>query len=309
MIRSFMDLNPTREQRHRQRAYYLANVTMIDEKVGQIIDALDRQRISRQFDRDLHQRSWRLPDDHGHSQKWTMYEQITRVPMIIWAPGRFGEPRTIDALVQQMDLGPTILDWAGIPVPQDWEAQSLSAALEPRVGNHESSFRGRPFVYCEQVKDAVLTGCEFMTMVRSRRTNWSIFWTNPMDSYSIWWPIRTKSSTCGMTPPRPLRKSVCSPNYANGGFVVVSRQKTGAVIGVNNRCSKTYDVVSSRLPAGDPVTDRIRQARIGFGRPGSDSAGTDRIRQARHNPSHRLIDSRCQRPRSLSSPLKMNPSQ
>ena len=30
-----MDLNPSHEQRHRQRAYYLANVTMIDEKVGE----------------------------------------------------------------------------------------------------------------------------------------------------------------------------------------------------------------------------------------------------------------------------------
>ena len=92
-----------------------------------------------------------------------MYEQITRVPMIIWAPGRFGDARTIDALVQQMDLGPTILQWAGIDVPGDWEAVSLSPSLDT-----EASFDGRSFVYCEQVKDAILTGCEFMTMVRDR---------------------------------------------------------------------------------------------------------------------------------------------
>ena len=34
-------LNPTKEQMHRQRAYYLANVTMIDEKVGQILETLE----------------------------------------------------------------------------------------------------------------------------------------------------------------------------------------------------------------------------------------------------------------------------
>ena len=83
--------------------------------------------------------------------------------MIIWAPNRFGDHRTVDRLVQQMDLGPTILDWAGIEVPRDWEAQSLSPALDPR-----SNFSGRPFVYCEQVRDAVLTGCDFMTMVRDQ---------------------------------------------------------------------------------------------------------------------------------------------
>lgn len=92
-----------------------------------------------------------------------MYEQITRVPMIIWAPQRFGQPRTVDRLVQQMDLGPTILDWAGIATPSDWEAQSLSKALE---SGGSQSFAGRRFVYCEQVRDAILTGCEFMTMIR-----------------------------------------------------------------------------------------------------------------------------------------------
>ena len=163
-------------------------------------------------------------------------------------------------------------------------------------------------MYCEQVKDAVLTGCEFMTMVRrqdaqtgplSGRARWPAFdlVADPDEVVNLW-----------NDPAAAAEKSDCWPNFANGGFAVACRPKTGAAIGVNNRCSKTYDVVSSRLPAGDPVTDRIRQARIGFGRrTGSDSAGTDRIRQARHNPSHRLIDSRCQRPRSLSSPLKIEP--
>ena len=92
-----------------------------------------------------------------------MFEQITRVPMIVWAPGRFGNSREVDALVQQMDLGPTILQWAGVDVPEDWEAESLADALDEKA-----DFKGRDFVYCEQVKDAILTGCEFMTMVRDK---------------------------------------------------------------------------------------------------------------------------------------------
>ena len=104
-----------------------------------------------------------------------MYEQITRVPMIVWAPERFGAARRVESLVQQMDLGPTILDWAGVETPSDWEAISLSGALSGVLSGDSkdsdgsgdtSSFAGRDFVYCEQVKDAVLTGCEFMTMVR-----------------------------------------------------------------------------------------------------------------------------------------------
>ena len=163
-----MDLNPTQQQRHRQRAYYLANVTMIDEKVGQIIEALEQKGYLDDSIIVFTSDHGDCLTDHGHSQKWTMYDQITRVPMIVWAPGRFGDARSVDALVQQMDLGPTILDWAGIPIPAHWEAQSLSGALEPGDGDSSDSFAGREFVYCEQVRDAVLTGCEFMTMVRDR---------------------------------------------------------------------------------------------------------------------------------------------
>ena len=36
--------------------------------------------------------------DHGHSQKWTMYEAITRMPTVVWAPQRFAGGRQIDGL-------------------------------------------------------------------------------------------------------------------------------------------------------------------------------------------------------------------
>ena len=159
-----MDMNPTQQQRHRQRAYYLANVTMIDEKVGQIIESLDRRGYLEDSIVVFTSDHGDCLSDHGHSQKWTMFDQITRVPMIVWSPGRFGEARQVDALVQQMDLGPTILDWAGIDVPDDWEAKSLSPALDP-----QQQFPGRDYVYCDQAKDAVQTHSEFMTMVRDQR--------------------------------------------------------------------------------------------------------------------------------------------
>ena len=158
-----MPLDVTPQQRQRQRAYYLANVTMIDEKVGQIMAALEAGGYAENSIVIFTSDHGDCLTDHGQSQKWTMYEQITRVPMIVWAPGRFDQGRRVGGLVQQMDLGPTILEWAGVDVPPDLEAVSLAAALES-----PGSFQGRPFVYCEQVKDAVLTGCEFMTMVRDK---------------------------------------------------------------------------------------------------------------------------------------------
>ncbi|KAA5540289.1 sulfatase-like hydrolase/transferase [Roseiconus nitratireducens] len=158
-----MPLEVSQQQRHRQRAFYLANVTMIDEKVGQIMKALETSGYADNSIVIFTSDHGDCLTDHGQSQKWTMYEQITRVPMIIWAPSRFPGGRSVAGLVQQMDLGPTILEWAGVEVPSELEAVSLAPALQDPAG-----YTGRDFVYCEQVKDAILTGCEFMTMVRDK---------------------------------------------------------------------------------------------------------------------------------------------
>ncbi len=156
-----LPLAPTQEQRQRQRAYYHANMTMIDEKVGQIINALDSKGYLDDSILIFTSDHGDCLTDHGHSQKWTMYDQITRVPLIVWAPHRFAGQQTVDALIQQMDLGPTILQWAGIPVPDSLEAISLDRAFES-----PGQWKGRPFVYAEQAADGILTGCKYMTMVR-----------------------------------------------------------------------------------------------------------------------------------------------
>ena len=156
-----LDLNPTPEQRHRQRAYYLANVTMIDEKVGEIIAALEHNGYLDNSILIFTSDHGDCLTDHGHSQKWTMYDQITRVPMIVWSPGRFDAGQVVDSLCQQMDLGPTILEAAQVEVPETLEAISLMPALEG------SDWPGREYVFAEQAKDGILTDCEFMTMVRN----------------------------------------------------------------------------------------------------------------------------------------------
>ena len=154
-------LNPTPEQRHRQRAYYLANVTMIDDKIGQILNALDQQGYLDNSVVIFTSDHGDCLGDHGHSQKWTMYDIITRAPTIVWSPGRFQAGVTIDDLCQQMDLGPAILELAGAEVPETMEAKSILPLLR---GEGWSS---RDYVFAEHSRDGILQGTEFMSMVRS----------------------------------------------------------------------------------------------------------------------------------------------
>lgn len=155
-------LNPTREQLHRQRAYYLANVSMIDQKIGEILQALEEKGYLDNAVVIFTSDHGDALGDHGHSQKWTMYDIITRVPLIVWAPGRFTGDRSFNQLCSLMDIGPTILELAGVTPPASMEAESLMPALTGEA------WEGRDVVFAEHSRDGILQETDFMTMVRTQ---------------------------------------------------------------------------------------------------------------------------------------------
>ncbi len=156
-------LDPTPEQLQRLWAYYCANVTMIDEKIGELLEALRQRGYLENAVVLFFSDHGDCMGDHGLIQKWSMYEAVTRTPVIAWAPGRFKAGATIDGLCQLFDLAPTILELAGCPVPESFEARTLLPALEGK------DWQPRSHVFCEQAGDVNLTGTEFITMVRSKR--------------------------------------------------------------------------------------------------------------------------------------------
>ena len=136
---------------------------MIDEKIGEMLQVLDEKGYLDNAVVVFTSDHGDTLGDHGHSQKWTMYEEIVHVPAVVWAPGRFDGGRTVDSLCQIMDLGPTILELAGVEPPESFEAKSLVPALEG------DDWEGRDYVFSEHARDPILTGTEFMSMVRDRQ--------------------------------------------------------------------------------------------------------------------------------------------
>jgi arylsulfatase len=155
--------NPTDQQSRRQRRHYLANVSMIDEQIGLLVDALRRRGVLDNTVIVFTSDHGDCLGDHGHSQKWTMYEPSVRVPCIVWGPGRAAAGQRIDALTSMMDLGPTVLELAGVTPPSWMEARSLVPALRGEP------WPGREYVFAEHARDLILTGTELMTMVRDER--------------------------------------------------------------------------------------------------------------------------------------------
>lgn len=153
---------PGRDDLLRLRRHYAANVSMIDEKIGQILEVLERKGY---LDNAVVVFSSDHADtlgEHGHIQKWTMYDCVERVPLVFWSP-RYVSPRPPSYdLVQLVDVAPTLLEAAGVPVPETWESRSLWPAL------HRGEPCGREVVYAELARDHIQTAAEYIVMRRDR---------------------------------------------------------------------------------------------------------------------------------------------
>lgn len=76
-----------------------------------------------------------LYSDHGYHSgdrwswhKFTMYEESARAPLLIYVPGQ--TPKSIDKPVSHMDIGQTILDYAGLPLMDHCPGISLRPYIE-----------------------------------------------------------------------------------------------------------------------------------------------------------------------------------
>ena len=187
-------VDPPLELRRRQRAHYLANVTMIDEQVGALMDALERNGYAENCVVIFTSDHGDCLGDHGHIQKWTMYDAITRVPCIVWSPNRFAGGRRVDDLVQWFDLGPTILELAGCEPDPNMEARSLLPALEG----------GRPpereYVFTEQGRDdGNGLHVDLVTACAAGPGSSCISWARTRGSSSTCGTTRTRNAICGTT--------------------------------------------------------------------------------------------------------------
>lgn len=150
---------PTAEKIDRQSRHYHANVSLIDEQIGHILDALCDRGVLENTVIIFTSDHGDMLTDHGHSEKWTMYEGAVRVPAILSWPGHLAEGQRTDGLVLLFDLGPMVLELAGIEPPSWMQAQSLIPLVRGKAG-------GRARVFAKHANDGLLRGTKMMTMVR-----------------------------------------------------------------------------------------------------------------------------------------------
>ncbi len=122
-------------------AKYYQQIYALDVAVGMIRDALAKSDVLSNTIIIYTSDNGFLCGSHGYGSKVLPYEEASRVPLIIY-DGRSPTPganRRHEALTGNVDFAPTILESAGIEIPENTDGRSLLPLLEdPGASVHDS---------------------------------------------------------------------------------------------------------------------------------------------------------------------------
>ncbi len=108
---------------------YYGAIAAVDDNLGRVLGYLEEQKA---LDNTLilyTSDNGFFVGDHGWYDKRFMYEPSLRVPLVVRAPGaRAGQVTA--AMAMNIDIAPTVLDYACVPAPATMQGRSLRPVLE-----------------------------------------------------------------------------------------------------------------------------------------------------------------------------------
>ena len=125
----------------RARHAYAGEVRYVDSEIGRLLEGIaalgeaDRTLvvITSDHGEEFYEHGWKAHDE-------SLYDEVLRVPLIMWGPGLVPAGVRVPLQVSLVDLAPTLLDLLGLPVPSTMQGISLVPLLEnptaPTFANH-----------------------------------------------------------------------------------------------------------------------------------------------------------------------------
>ena len=139
----FRELNE--EQKRGIIASYYTSVEYLDVNVGRILRVLEEEGLDRDTLVVYVGDHGYLLGHHGAFEKQTMWDEALRIPMIVRDPRL--EPSTVTALVEMLDLVPTILDTLGVDPMPTAQGRTLVPLLRGETDRH------RDFIFSQYHAD------------------------------------------------------------------------------------------------------------------------------------------------------------
>lgn len=121
---------------------FLRCVVSLDRSVGKIIESLRELNLDKNTVIIYLSDNGYLWGEHGLGGKWLLYEESIRIPIVFRIPGIPDAMQGVklDNLALNIDIAPTILDIAGIPIPSEMDGMSLYPLLSGKQAPKRSDF-------------------------------------------------------------------------------------------------------------------------------------------------------------------------
>lgn len=135
-LAEFMRQPGVDEQLRFVRSQYLGKLTMVDRWFGELMAALDRDKL-------WNQTAVILTTDHGHDlgqrgcfgKHYPHFDTHAHIPFLVWFPTCPGDGQRISALTTTVDLHSTILELADLPSARNGTGRSLVPLLRGDDGD------------------------------------------------------------------------------------------------------------------------------------------------------------------------------
>lgn len=112
---------------------YLATVQSVDDNIGRLLDALDREGVAKNTIVIYTSDQGFFLGDHGLFDKRFMYEESLRMPFLVRWPAAIKPGTRAAAIGLNVDFAPTFLDAAGLPPNADMQGASLLPVLRGKT--------------------------------------------------------------------------------------------------------------------------------------------------------------------------------
>jgi len=114
---------------------YFRLITGIDDVVGNLRKALKERGLDKNTVIVYTSDNGFYEGEYGFADKWYGHELSIRVPLIVYDPRQAAwHGRTTDQYTLNIDLAPTLLTLAGVPVPSQMQGRSLTQLMDNRNG-------------------------------------------------------------------------------------------------------------------------------------------------------------------------------
>ena len=126
------------------RMEYAALLSMCDESLGRVLDLMDRHDMWKDTMLIVCTDHGFMLGEHSHWAKcyFPFYNEVANTPLFIWDPRVQEKGKHVKSLVQTIDLPATLLEFFGVPLPDDMQGKPLKETIRCDAPVREAALYG-----------------------------------------------------------------------------------------------------------------------------------------------------------------------